>query len=101
MYGSRKSAGSSVLRALSASNACFTPDKPSLKPVGGVALGPKPPKLRCSWRCTQRRAAKATAGVGKTSSTPRAAAICHRAIHAAGGRDWECAILTRGEKQQQ
>ena len=63
----------------------------SPRPSGLVALdlGPKPPELRCSWRCTQPRVAKATtsvAVVGKKSSIPRAAAIWHRMIHAAGGR---------------
>ena len=80
----------SVLRAFSASNASFTRDEPSSKRVGGVGLGPKPPNLRCSWRCTQPRAAKATASVaavGKMSSIARAAAICLFMIHATGGRD--------------
>ena len=44
--------------AFSASTACFTRDDPSSKRVGGLGLGPKPPKLRCSWRCAQPRAAK-------------------------------------------
>ena len=77
MYGSRKSIGSSVLRAFFASNACFTRDAPSSKRVGGVGLSRKPPKLR-SWRCTQPRAAKATAGlavVGKMASITRATAV--------------------------
>ena len=50
---------------------------PSSKRVGGVGLGRKSPKLR-SWRCTQPRAAKATAGVavvGKMASITRAAAV--------------------------
>ena len=58
--------------AFSASNACFARDEP--KPVGGVELSRKPPKLR-SWRCMQPRAAKATSGVavvGKMTSIPRA-----------------------------
>ena len=38
--------GSSVLRASSANNACFALDESSSKPVGGVGLGRKPPKLR-------------------------------------------------------
>ena len=66
-----------VLRAFSASNACFARDEPSSKLVGGFGLSRKPPKL-CSWRCTQPRATKATAGiavVGKMTSIPRAAAI--------------------------
>ena len=46
-------------------------------PRVGVGLSRKPPKLR-SWRCTQPRAAKATAGVtvvGKNASITRAAAV--------------------------
>ena len=80
LYGSRKSVGSCLLpllRAFSASNACFARDEPSSKRVGGVGLSRKPPKL-CSWRCTQRRVAKVTAGVavvGKMASVPRAAAV--------------------------
>ena len=77
MYGSRKSVGSSVLRAFFASNACFTRDEPSSKRVGGIGLSRKPPKLR-SWGCTQPRAAKATAGaavVGKVASITRAAIV--------------------------
>ena len=86
-YGSRNSVGSSVLRAFLASNACFARDEPSSKRVGGVGLSRKPPKLR-SWRCTQPRATKATAGVavvGKMASITRATAavVC---IHAAGER---------------
>ena len=56
--------------AFFASNACFTRDEPSSKRVGGVGFSRKPPRLR-SWRCTQPRAAKATAGVavvGKMAS---------------------------------
>ena len=52
-------------------------DEPSSHRVGGVGLSRKPPKLR-SWSCTQRRAAKATAGaavVGSMGSIPRAAAV--------------------------
>ena len=66
-----------VLRAFFASNACFTRDEPSSKRVGGVGPSRKPPKLR-SWRCTQPRAAKATAGVavvGKLASITRATAV--------------------------
>ena len=77
-----------MLRALSVSNACLTRNEPYAKRVGGVELGPTPPKLRCSWHCTQPRVAKATkdvAVVGKTSSIPRAAAIRHRMIHGAAG----------------
>ena len=49
------------------------------RPSGLVALdfSQKPPKLR-SWRCTQQRAVKATAGVavvGKIAAIPRAAAV--------------------------
>ena len=68
---SRKSAGSSVLRAF------FARDEPSSKRVVGLGLSRKPPKLR-SWRCTQPRAATATAGVavvGKMASITRAAAV--------------------------
>ena len=56
---------------------CFARDKPSSKRVGGVGLSRKPPKLH-SWRCTQPRASKATAGVAvvvKKTSIPPAAAI--------------------------
>ena len=52
-------------------------DEPSSQPVGGFWHSRKPPKLR-SWSCTQRRAAKATAGaavVGSMESRPRAAAV--------------------------
>ena len=79
------SVGSSVLRAFSASNACFARDELSSKRVGGVGLGRQPSKLR-SWRCTQPRAAKATGGeavVGNMAPIPRS---CHRVIHAAGER---------------
>ena len=37
-------------------------DEPSSRRAGGVGFSQKPQKLR-SWRCTQPRAAKATAGV--------------------------------------
>ena len=78
LYGSRKSIGSSVLRAFFASNACFARDETSSKRVCGVGLSRKPPKLR-SWRCIQPRAAKATAGVavvGKMASiAARATAV--------------------------
>ena len=76
LYGTRKSVGSSVLRAFFPSNACFARDESSSKRVGGVGLSRKPPKLR-SWRCTQPRAAEATAGVavvGNMAST-RATAV--------------------------
>ena len=53
----------SVLRTCCASTACFARDEPSSKRVAGVGLGPNPPKLRCSWRCTQPRAAKAKVSV--------------------------------------
>ena len=53
---------SSVLRAFSASNACFARDEASSDRVGVLGLGRKPPKLR-SRRCTQPRAAKAMASV--------------------------------------
>ena len=52
-------------------------DEPSSQRVGGSGLSRKPPQLRL-WRCTQPRAAKATAGaavVGSMGSTPRAAAV--------------------------
>ena len=77
LYGTRKSVGSSVLRAFFAGNACFARDEPSSKRVGGLGLSRKPPKLR-SRRCTQPRAATATAGVavvGKMASITRAAAV--------------------------
>ena len=44
LYGSRKSVGSSVLRAFFASDAYFTRDEPSPERVGGVGLSRKPPK---------------------------------------------------------
>ena len=44
LYDRKKSVGSSVLRALSASNACFTRDEPSSKRVGDVGLSRNPPK---------------------------------------------------------
>ena len=44
LYGNPMSAGSSVLRAFSTSNACFTCDEPSSKRVCGVGLGPKAAK---------------------------------------------------------
>ena len=86
-----KSVGSFVLGAFPASNARFARDEPSSKRVGGVVLWPRaakatfvalrfgrgPPKLRL-WRCTQPRAAKATAGVavvGKIESIRRAAVV--------------------------
>ena len=67
-----------------------TRDVPSSKRVGGVGLGPKLPKLRCSCRCIRPRVAKAPASVAvgrKLPSIPRAAAVCHRRINTAGGRD--------------
>ena len=42
LYGTRKSVGSSVLRAFFASNACFTRDEHSSKRVGGVGLSRTP-----------------------------------------------------------
>ena len=71
--------------SFSASNACFTRDEPSPKRVAGVGLGPKPPKLRFSWRRTQPRTAKATASIAVDGGKmiPRAAASCHRIILAA------------------
>ena len=83
LYGGRKSVGSSVLRAFTASNVCFVRDESSSKRVngvewvGGVGLSRKSRKLRF-WRCTQPRAAKATAGlavVRKMASIPRAAVV--------------------------
>ena len=71
----RLAAPSAVLRAFL--NACFARDEPSSKRVGGVGLRRKPPKL-CPWRCTQPRAAKATAGVAvvsKMASITRATAV--------------------------
>ena len=62
MYGARNPVGSSVLRAFLGTNACFTRDEPSSKRFSGVGLSRKLPTLR-SWRCTQPRAAKGTAGV--------------------------------------
>ena len=88
LYDARNSVGSSVLRAFLASNACFTRDEPSSKRVGGVGLSLMPPKLR-SWRCTQPRAAKATAGiavVGKMASITRATAVVWYTLLASGAR---------------
>ena len=63
LFGSRKLVGSSVLRTFPASNACFTRDETSSKRVG-LALWPKAAKAIIRLlRCTQPRAAKATAGV--------------------------------------
>ena len=74
----RLAALSAVLRAFFASNACFARDEPSSKHVGSVGLSRKPPKLS-SWRCTQPRAAKATAAgtavVSKMASITRATAV--------------------------
>ena len=82
-----KSVGSSVLRAVSASNGSTNLRPSELVAVGlaenrqsyvrGVAISREPPKLR-SWSCTQPRAHKATAGaavVGSMGSRPRAAAV--------------------------
>ena len=77
-----------VLRAFFASNACFARDEPLSKRVGDIGLSRKPPKLR--WRrCTQPRAATATAGVavvGKMASIPRAAAVVSYTLLASGAR---------------
>ena len=70
MYGSRKSAGSSVLRAFSASKACLTLTLDELAAwrhwtlliVIACINRPKPPNLR-SRRCAWPRAAKARASV--------------------------------------
>ena len=70
-------------------NAFFARDEPSSKRVGGVGLSRKPPRLR-SWRCTQPRAAKATAGVpvvGNMTSIPRAAAIVRYTLLEGGARN--------------
>ena len=70
----RLEALSAVLREFFAS---IARDEPSSKRVGGVGLSRKPPKLR-SWRCTQPRAAKATAGVavvGEMASKTRATSL--------------------------
>ena len=88
LYGSRKLFGCSVLRAFSASNACFARDEPSSKLVVGFGVNPKLPKLR-AWRCTQPRAAKATAG---------AAVVGYRMIHAAGWRTFESDRIGRCSK---
>ena len=96
------------VRSPRATRSLLTCDEPSYKRVDAI-LGQKSTKLRCSWRRTQLRAAKARAKArasvavdGNMLSIPRAAAICHhRMIQAAGGRDYECATLTCGEKQQQ
>ena len=50
----------------------------NLRPSGLVALGLAESRQSCWWRCTQPRAAKATAGVavvGKMASITRAAAV--------------------------
>ena len=78
-----------MLRAFSASNACFARDEPLSKRVGSVGLSRKPPKRR-SWRCTQPRVAKATEGVADVSnmaSIPRAAAIVRYTLLASGARN--------------
>ena len=87
LYGSRKSVGSSVLRAFFASNACFARDEPSPKRVGGIGLSRKPPKLR-SWRGTQPRAATATYSRRSRcwQNAIDNARCCRRVIHAAGKR---------------
>ena len=88
LYISRKSVGSSALRAFFASNPCFTLDGPLSKRVSVVGLSWKPPKLR-SWHCTQPRAAKATADVavvGKMASITRATAIVWYTLLASGAR---------------
>ena len=72
-----KVVGSSVLGTFSASNACFARDEPSSKRVSVVGFSRKPSTLR-SWRCTQPKAARATAGVavvGNMALIPHAAAI--------------------------
>ena len=82
------SAASSALRAFFGSNACFARDKSASKRVGRVGLSRKPPKLR-SWRCTQPRAAKATAGVAvvdKMASITRATAVVWYTLLASGAR---------------
>ena len=87
-YGTRKTAGSSVLRAFFAGNACFARDEPSSKRVDGVGLSRKPAKLH-SWCCTQPSAAKVAAGVavvGKMASITLAAAVVCYALLASGVR---------------
>ena len=54
LSGSRKSFGTSVLRAFFVSTACFTCDEHSCKWVGGVDLSLKAPDLG-SWGCTRQR----------------------------------------------
>ena len=94
LFGSRKSFGSSVLRAFLVSTACFKCDEHSWLWVGGVDLSRKAPDLG-SWGCTPPRADKGTPGVdvaGKLTSISRTAAV---------ERSEECATLTYGEKQHQ
>ena len=90
LYDLGKSVGSSVLRAFFASNACFTRNEPSTKRLGGVGLGPHPPKL-CSFvmvhSAESRPSYSKRSRCRKNVIIPRTVAICHRMIHAAGGRD--------------
>ena len=86
-----------VLRAFSASNACFARDEPLSRRVSVIGLRRKPPKLR-SWRCTQPRAVKATAGVavlGKITTILRAAAIVRYTMLASGARNAPRRLATR------
>ena len=101
VYGSRKSVGSSVLRAFPASNACFARDEPSSKRVGGVGLQPKVAKATVvalhsaeSRRSYSRRNRRWQNGIDT-------ARCCRHVIHAAGERSEAYATLTCGKKQQQ
>ena len=76
-----------VLRAFSASNACVMRDKPSSVQVSAVDLTQSHQHYR-----------KHKTLLRKTIA--RAAAICHRMMHAADGRDWKCSTVICGEKQE-
>ena len=81
-----ESVGSSVLRAVSASNGST-----NLRPSELVALGlAESRQSYVSWSCTQPRAAKATAGaavVGSMGSRPRAAAVVYYTLLTSGTRN--------------
>ena len=79
-----KSVGSSMLRAVSASNGST-----NLRPSELVALG-----LAKSRQSYSRRSRCWQHGI-------ETARCCRRVIHAAGERNYECATLTCCEKQQQ
>ena len=85
LYGTRKSVGSSVLRAFFASNACFTRDELSSKRVGGVGLSRKPPKLRSFWHSAESRQSYSRRSRCRQNGIDNAR-YCYRVTHAAGER---------------